>query len=104
MVGIYGISGIPEPPAATPTGPARDKRPQGIPVGLAPESDLAAFSAEAKDASAAAKLVEAAKARSDEVRKERIEEARKQLEEGAYRIQQVVLVVAARVSKYLGNA
>jgi len=103
MVGIYGITGIPEQPAAIPTDPARDKRPHGVPVGLAPESDLATFSAEAKDASAAAKLVEAAKARSEEIRADQIEAARRQLEEGTYRIQQVVLVVAARVSKYLAH-
>ena len=104
MVGIYGINGIPEPATTTPE-PARGKRPQvRADVPSSSGQDHVELSAEAQQVSAAARLVEAAKAKSEEIRTDRIAEARKQLEEGTYRIQEVVLAVAARVSSYLADA
>ncbi len=104
MVGIYGITGIPEQPATSSSEPVRGKRPQILSGESAQNgTDRITFSPEAQEASAAAKFVEAAKERSEEIRAERIEQARKQLEEGTYRLQQVVLVVASRVSSYLGD-
>jgi len=104
MVGIYGITGIPEPATTTPE-PARGKRPAvRADEASSVEQDQIVLSPEAHQASAAARFVEAAKARSEEIRAERITEARKQLEEGAYRIQEVVLAVAARVSQFLADS
>jgi anti-sigma28 factor (negative regulator of flagellin synthesis) len=101
MVGIYGISGIPEP-ANTTSEPTREKRNQvQAEVLSSTEQDHIVLSAEAQQASAAARFVEAAKAKSEEIRAERIAEARKQLEEGTYKLQEVVLAVAARVSRFL---
>ncbi|MCL4691156.1 MAG: flagellar biosynthesis anti-sigma factor FlgM [Candidatus Hydrogenedentes bacterium] len=105
MVGIYGITGLPEQPATTPSEPARGRRPQSLSGESGQQgADRITFSPEAQEASAAAKFIEAAKERSEEIRAERIEQARKQLEEGTYRLQQVVLVVAARVANYIGDA
>lgn len=103
MVGIYGVTGIPEPPASIHSEPARGRRPQTLSVDSNQDSDQITFSPEAQEASEAAKFIEAAKERSEEIRAERIAAARKQLEEGTYRLQQVVLVVAARVSTFVGN-
>ena len=101
MVGLYGITGIPEPASVTPAA-GHDKKVSesaGTPV---QDLDQYSFSPEAQDALTVARLLEEAKAES-EVREERIAKAQEQIEQGTYRLQQVVLIVAARVSKYVAE-
>jgi len=97
MVGIYGINGLPEPATNTPES-TRGKRSQArADVALSTGQDQVSLSPEAQQASTAVRLAEAAKAQSEEIRSERVAEARERLEQGTYRIQEVVLAVAARV-------
>lgn len=60
------------------------------------------FSQEAQEASSVAKLVTFASKKS-EVRQERIDEAKRNIEEGTYKVEQVILQVAARIAKYIAN-
>lgn len=96
MVGIYGINGIP--------GPATTSQPKAR--GTVSEtkspftSDNVSISDEAQLASRAAQLVEQARAES-EVRAERVARAKENIENGTYKMQGVVKIVAARVSKYI---
>ncbi|MFA6240567.1 MAG: flagellar biosynthesis anti-sigma factor FlgM [Candidatus Hydrogenedentales bacterium] len=97
MAGILGITGIPEP--------ANIIQPNGRGVRGTTESatkatDELSISPEAEKAAVAARLL-GNSAEDDEVRAELIERARKSIEEGTYRVQQVVMIVAARVSKFL---
>lgn len=99
MAGILGITGIPEP--------ANVIQPSGRGVretseDATPATDELSVSPEAEKAATAARLL-GDTSKQNEVRSELVERARKNIEEGTYRVQQVVLIVASRVSKYLGE-
>jgi len=95
MAGIQGIAGL-VAPASTPPVPDRDKHADDH---HDPEpGDRVSFSSAAVEASLRGKLIAAS---SEDFRTKRIEEARRRIEEGAHRVQTVLLTVAARVSPYL---
>lgn len=95
MAGIQGIAGL-AAPASTAPAPDRGSRADGR---REPEpGDSALFSSQAVEASLRGKLVAAS---SDDFRDKRVEEARRRLEEGAHRVQTVLLKIAARISPYL---
>lgn len=64
------------------------------------KSDTVEVSTDAQKAADAARLAAASDSGS-EIRKEAVEAARKRIEEGAYRIQNMVHLVAARVTQYV---
>jgi len=96
MAGIQGIVGLSAPSGPTPAGERSAKRGESRTVG--DSTDNVSFSSEAQDAADAARL---AASSADEIRKSRVEQARKQIQEGAYKLQSVVELVASRVSAYL---
>lgn len=67
----------------------------------APLKDGVAISSEAQKAQAAAQLVEMVKQDDSGVRAERVAEAKEQIEQGTYKLGEIVLQVAARVANYL---
>lgn len=97
MVGIFGIGGIPEP--------ANPRRVEGFNqnAGTARSvtRDEVLISAEAQDAAAINRLVQEANKKAEEIRAERVAQVKKSLEQGTYKVQEVVLQVAARVSRYI---
>ena len=96
MVGIQGIAGVPEP-----VGGARVRGRSNAPApSIGPSTDGIEISPQAAQASAAATRATATDGQS-EVRLERVVAARQRIEEGAYRLQKVVLEVAARLSKFV---
>jgi len=97
MAGILGITGIPEPAnIIQPSG--RDVR--GTTDSAKKATDELSVSPEAKKAADAARLF-GTTAQENEIRAEAVAKAQKSIEEGTYRVQQVVMIVAARVSKFL---
>jgi len=95
MVGIQGIGEI--------TGPANPRRAteRGREVNTsAPVQDELSLSPKAEQASAVAKILEQ-NAEQSEMQQKRIEEIREALDQGTYQVQQVVLQVASRITKYL---
>lgn len=69
---------------------------------LAPQTDEVQLSRNARDASAAQKATAESEAR-EKARKEQLEETRKRMEDGLYRLQQVVVAVASVVAHYVDN-
>jgi len=98
MVGVEGIGRIPEPAS-----PKRAQRHAGhseaAPVAARDEMRL---SPAAQDAADVARLLAEAE-RQAEIRTERVAEVNASLERGTYKLQEVVLQVAARMSKYVGR-
>ena len=97
MVGIQGLGGIPEP--------ANNRQAQGkdrpsTPVTPASSDDDVSISTEAAKASAAGDIVRRSEESTD-IRAERIEQAKQNIEEGTYRVQEVVLQVASRIAHYV---
>ena len=99
MVGIQGISGIREPASAK---RADDRGKTDVPRGEVAR-DGVEISPEAERAAEAGRLLEQTQAQS-QIRAERIAEAKQNLEQGTYRVQEVVLRVAARVSAYIAQS
>ena len=93
MVGIQGIGGIPEP-ANNKQADGRDKE---VRVEASSPRDGLEISQQAQEASNAARLVNQAM-RDSEIRAERVAEAKAKVEQGAYRVQEIILQVAARLS------
>jgi len=96
---MVGITGIEQLAGATPAPAPKGK----TAAGNAPRLDTAdrvSISAEAVRAAEAARLAAEAESQNN-VRTEAIEAARQRLQEGAYRLQSVVLQVAARVGEYV---
>lgn len=98
MVGIYGIPGVSAPAISKPLNegaqakpPAAEKTAQG---------DEVTFSDTAQQASDIARLMEQVAER-DEIRAEQVARAKENIEKGAYRIADVVRVVATRVGAQL---
>lgn len=94
MVGINGIGGVPEP---TNTGPNR-KLPAPPPE-VAPSDDVE-ISQEAVSASSRGQLITRSEDTS-QLRVERIAQAKENLEQGVYRVQEVVLQLADRIAQYV---
>ncbi len=94
MTGIQGIPGVPEPVG----GNRVEGRSRAPAPSTGPEPDGLQISPEA--AQAAAARVAPTDGRS-EIREERVAAARQQLEEGTHRLQEVVLDVAARLSRFV---
>ena len=96
MVGVQGIGSIPEP--------ANPRRAQGRASGFdaagAEARDEVRISPVAQEAASVARLIEEAE-RQAEVRAEHVAEVKASLERGTYKLQEVVLQVAARVSRYV---
>ncbi len=97
MVSIQGIGGIPEPSESRQS-QGRAKAQASPPPGQA--EDGVEISAEAAQASRAAQVV-AQTSNEPAVREERIAQAKENIEQGVYRIQEVVLQVASRLSRYV---
>lgn len=94
MVGVPGIGII--------SGPANPKRADGrgrqVLFAEAKVQDQVLISDEGQEVSAAAQLVE--KGSEGELREKRIAEVWESLEQSTYKLQEVVLQVAARIARY----
>ncbi|MBN2312235.1 MAG: flagellar biosynthesis anti-sigma factor FlgM [Candidatus Hydrogenedentes bacterium] len=99
MVGIQGIGSVPEP-ANTGQATGSGKK-QAARTATAVRSDDVLFSEEARGAAEAARLAEIAEADA-EMRAEQVARAKQNIEQGTYKILDVVRVVAGRISKYIG--
>lgn len=97
MAGIQGIGGFPLPPNTSLNG----VRGNGAERPVSPARDGVAISGEAQLASHLAQLVERTQ-QSQEMREERVEQARANLEQGLYKMNEMVRVVASRISAYIG--
>lgn len=96
MIGIQGISGVPEPAGPKQT-TGRAKEPVKSEV---PATDDVLISAAAEKAANADIILQQSGEMSD-VRQQRIDEARKNIEEGTYKVQDVVRQVAARLTQFV---
>ncbi len=92
MVGIQGIAGAPEPVGGT-RAQGRSKAPA---PSTGPNTDGLDISPQAAQAASAA-----ATDGQNEIRAERVAAARQRLEEGTHQLQEVVLDVAARLSRFV---
>ena len=88
MVGIHGIGGAPEPVKAKPAPPRKEPAPRE-----AAKADRVEIS------STAAKVSQGVR-RGSEIREDRVAQAKENLEQGVYRIQEVVLQVAERIGRF----
>jgi hypothetical protein len=96
MAGIQGIVGLTAPVGTGPVGERPSKRNE---VRTGPgQLDRVSISSEAKGAAGAVRL---AAASADDIRAKYVEEARRNIEQGIYRLQSVVQLVASRVSRFL---
>ena len=95
MAGIQGIVGLTAPVGSGPVGERPNRRDEVRTD--SGQQDHVSISSDAKDAAEAAKLAAAA----EQVRAKTVEEARKSIEQGTYKLQSVVELVAARISPYL---
>jgi anti-sigma28 factor (negative regulator of flagellin synthesis) len=97
MVNIVSLTGVPEPNSNKPvqnkerTAPAPEEA-------SSTSSDAILISPEA---SQAAENIDKVKAQGSEIRQERIEAAKENIEQGTYKVQEVVVQVAARLSQYV---
>ncbi len=98
MVGIQGISGIPEPKPERPAKVRETREPNVAASKSGPDGVI--ISSEAQAAARVAQLIQSAEQGGD-VRMERVEAARERLERGDYKNPEVVAKVAERISKYL---
>jgi len=92
MVTLSSIQGIRENTLAP---NSRTRSSETVDAGAQAE-DRVEISPEARDAAVIAKLAEAVK--DSEIRREKVEEAKRRLEEGTYRVVDIVNVVAQRIS------
>jgi len=97
MGGIQGIGGPPEPVNLN-NANGRSRKPENRPAATAAD-DTVHVSPEAADL---AKLANVA-SEIDTQRAERIAQARENLQNGTYKVQEVLEVVASRISKYIEN-
>ncbi len=92
MAGIQGIAGVPEPVGGT--------RVQGRSKAPAPSTGPSTDGLDISPQAAQAASVSAASGQSA-IREDRVAEARQRIEEGTHRLQEVVLDVAARLSRFV---
>jgi len=96
MVGIQQIGGIVEP-----TGASRaQKRDRKVDANQRAGEDQVAISSEARAAAIVQRLVENA-GNEQGVRAEEVARARENLQQGTYKVQRIVLQVAARIAPYV---
>ncbi len=95
MGGIQGIGGIPEPVNLN-TASGRSRRPENRPVDTASD-DTVRVSPEGANLAKLAGITSEV----DVQRAERIAQARENLQNGTYKVQEVLEVVASRISKYI---
>lgn len=95
MVGIQGIGGT--------SGPVNAKqvasRAKAQAAAAAPAKDGIEISGEAQQASLVARYKELSQ--SDAIREDRVAQAKQNLEQGVYRVQEVVLQVANRLAEFV---
>ena len=94
MIGMQGVTGVGEPANAR---RAEERAPRPAAQAAATTDDDVQISPEAHRAVEVRRLLELTGAQS-EIRAERVAEARQNLEQGTYRLQEVVLQAAARIS------
>jgi anti-sigma28 factor (negative regulator of flagellin synthesis) len=97
MVTMFGIGNIPEPRMPS---SAHDKQRVMSTVGGAP-FDNVEISAKALEAASIAQLAKRIDNPAQAIRAERVAEAKENVQKGAYKVQEVVLKVAARVDRFL---
>lgn len=97
MAGIQGIFGLTAPGGTGPVNERPTKR--GEARAESGTIDHLSISSTARDVAEISKL---AATSPDDVRRRRVEEARRSIEEGTYRLLNVVELVAARISPHLG--
>jgi hypothetical protein len=98
MIGFNGIGGLSDAANPSPsTGRARrfDERPV-----VTDTKDAVEFSSEAAEAAQVVRLASNGQT-NDELRAARIEQARENLQNGTHKIQEVVEIVAARITEYI---
>jgi hypothetical protein len=96
MVGVQGIGGV-----AGPGGPGGQppRNTKTVDTSTAVHDEVS-LSREAKDTATAARLLAAS---DSPIRDESVARARENIEQGSFRLQQVVLSVAARVSRFISD-
>ena len=99
MVGIQGVSGIPEPKPERPAG-ARGKTDAAATPASSESQDGVVISSEAQAAASIAKTIQASKVLPD-VRADRVEAAKAAIERGDFRDPDIVAKVAERIEKLL---
>ncbi len=98
MVGLQGIQSVPVRANTTEAAPFRARKDAVKP---GEQVDRVAISEQARSASEISKFVEAAKTERDAISEERVARAKENIEEGTYRLQEVILTVAARLGAQL---
>lgn len=93
MVAVPGIGGAPEPVKAKPSPPRQGASPETA------KADRVEISPAAIKASQGTQAAQSAR-RGSEVRQDRVAAAKENLEQGVYRIQEVVLQVAERIGRF----
>lgn len=93
MLGINGIVGLPESPSAT---QASDRSRRLDAQGISTRDDVA-ISPEAREAAKVSGMMRESE-EAAAIRQQRIEQAKQNLEEGTYKIIDVIKVVASRIS------
>ena len=96
MIGVQGVGGVQEPNGPKPA----SGRPKQADEPKAPSSDAASFSSAAELASVAESIIQKS-AGTSETREAKVEQARRNLEEGTYKVQDVVRQVASRLTKFI---
>ena len=96
MVGISGIGFYAEP-----ANPRRVKGLQDTEYPAAGVADETQRAADGATLGAAALLLAKANEQDDQLSAQRIDQIRKSLEQGTYRVQEVLLKVAARIAKFV---
>lgn len=99
MVGVERILGIPEPANPRRVGTSKERNSETATSAFDVKDSLS-LSPAARDAATIASLVEKTKEQAA-IDEKRVAQIRESLEKGTYKVQSVVLQVAARVAKYV---
>lgn len=96
MIGVQGVGGVQEPQGPKPAS-GRAKEAEET---KATSSDDVSFSSRAEKAAEADAVIQQS-GQTSEVRQARIDEARHNIEQGTYKVQEVVQQVAARLTQFV---
>ena len=96
MIGVQGVGGVQEPQGPKPAS-GRAKQTEET---RGPSSDDVSFSSQAEKAALADAIIQQS-GQTSEVRQAKIDEARRNIEEGTYKVQEVVQQVAARLAQFV---
>lgn len=100
MVNFESIASVPlrsvAPELKGATEPTRKDAPQA-------PADAVQFSSKSEEAAAVARIRARAEERQSEIREEKVQQAKQRIEEGTYRLQEVLLTVAGRLTKYVAE-